>query len=241
MLYRRAAWIGLSILAMIPPVAGQEGPKRSFEVSSTQHVAFAAGGVIRLQNSHGYLAVEGWDEPEVEIIVTKSTNGFYEPGQKDRATERLSLVSVSTRPTEKDVTISTVPGRKKLLVVSWPFTKRRGVTAEYSIRVPRDSKLEVTQDNGYVWVSDVTGDIQVHSHTGDMIVMLPDPGPYAIDARTGMGTISSDFAGKGHKQLLVGTHFSYAGQTPKRRVDLRMGRGSISILNGPPSGPFWKE
>ena len=69
MLYRRAAWIGLSILAMIPPVAGQEGPKRSFEVSSTQHVAFAAGGVIRLQ-LYGYLAVEGWDEPEVEIIVT---------------------------------------------------------------------------------------------------------------------------------------------------------------------------
>ena len=50
------------------------------------------------------------------------------------------------------------------------------MTAEYSIRVPRDSKLEVTQDNGYVWVSDVTGDIQVHSHTGDMIVMLPDTG-----------------------------------------------------------------
>jgi hypothetical protein len=74
-----------------------------------------------------------------------------------------------------------------------------------------------------------------------MIVLLPDPGPYSIDARTRLGSVSSDFAGSGHKQFLVGTQFVHAGQAPAHRIFLRMGRGSITIKTGPPSGPFWKN
>ena len=98
-------------------------------------------------------------------------------------------------------------------------------------------------DKLYVWVSDVTGDIEVDSHTGDMIVTLPDPGPYSIDARTRLGSVSSDFTGRSRtlSHYLVGTHFTYASPAPSRRVHLRMGRGSITIKNGPPSGPFWKS
>jgi hypothetical protein len=90
-------------------------------------------------------------------------------------------------------------------------------------------------------VSDVTGDIEVNSHTGDMIVVVPDAVPYSIDARTRMGGVSSDFSGNGHKQFLVGTQFVHAGQAASRRIYLRMGRGSITIKNGPPSGAFWKN
>ena len=75
------------------------------------------------------------------------------------------------------------------------------MTVEYTVHVPRDSRLVVHQDNGYVWVSDVTGDIEVDSHTGDMIVMLPDPGPYSIDARTRLGSVSSDFTGQGAQAI----------------------------------------
>jgi hypothetical protein len=239
---RRMMVLSLSMLAFVLPMSGQEGPKQSFEVTSTEHAAFAAGGIIRLQNSYGYLTVEGWDEPEVEVIVTRSTDGFYPPRQKTEAIERLNRVKVSAESrSAKEVTITTDPARKKLLIVSWPFPKKRGVTAEYTVHVPRDSRLEIQHDNGYVWVSDITGDIQVHSHTGDMIVLLPDPGPYAIDAQTRVGSVSSDFTGQGHKLLPTGTRFAYAGQTPARRVNLRMGRGSITILNGAPSGPFWKN
>jgi len=116
-----------------------------------------------------------------------------------------------------------------------------GVTVEYTILVPRVSHLVIHQDHGYVWVSDVASEIEVYSHTGDMVVMLPDPGPYAIDARTRLGSVSSDLAGEGHKQFLVGTRFVRASGVPARKVYLRMGRGSITIKNGPPSGPFWRN
>jgi len=232
----------------------EKGPKQSFEVTSTERVPFLPGGTIRLDNSYGYVTVEGWDSPEVEITVTKSTDRFFEPEQKEKAERRFEQVRVVTeRRSDKEVaTSTTLPVRDSLftsilpsgrMILTWPLppNNKRGVTAEYRVRVPRDSRLVVHHDNGYVWVSDVTGDIEVRSHTGDMIVMLADPGPYSIDARTRMGGVTSDFTGKARNQFLVGTHFAYASRPGSRRIYLRMGRGSITIKKGPPSGPFWKD
>jgi hypothetical protein len=232
--------------------AQEKGPKQSFEVTKTERVNFQPGGTIQLDNSYGYLTVDGWDEPEVEITVAKSTNRFYEPERKEKVEKGFDQIRVSNeRRSDKELEISTaLPARtnfissilpSRRIVVTMPKHSHRGVTVDYTVHVPRDSRLIVHHDYGYVWVSDVTGDIDVDSHTGDMIVMLPDPGPYSIDARTRMGSVSSDFVGKGVKQFLMGTHFARAIPAPSRRVYLRMGRGSITIKNGPPSGPFWKN
>ena len=227
-------------------------PKQSFEVIRTERLTFLPGGTIQLENSYGYLTVEGWDEPEVEVTVAKSTDHFFQPDQKAEADRRFEEIHVATeRRTDKEVMISTtlpmrhnifssvLPSRR--IVVTMPVRSKRGVTVEYTVHVPRESRLIIHQDNGYVWVSDVTGDIEVHSHTGDMIVMLPDLGPYSIDARTGLGRVSSDLAGKARHPFLAGAHFAYPSPSSSRRIFLRMGRGSITIKTGPPSGPFWKN
>jgi hypothetical protein len=207
------------------------------------------GGTIRVDNSYGYLTVEGWDEPEVEVTVTKSTDRFYDPKQRDEVAPRFERIRViAERQSDKESAISTtLPARHGLpysilpsrqIVFTMPKKTALGVTLDYTLHVPRDSRLIVHHDHGYVWVSDVTGDIEVNSHTGDMVVVLPDPGPYAIDARTRLGSVSSDLAGEGHKQFLVGTQFVRACEAPSRKIYLRMGRGNITIKNGPPSGPF---
>ncbi len=227
----------------------ENGPQRSFEVTSTQRVPFLPGGTIRLDNSYGYLTVEGWDEPEVEITVTKSTDRFFEPGQKEKADKNFDRIRVSAeRHSDKELAIATtVPRRNSFLnsvlpmrhiigASPLPSHNRHGITLEYTVRVPRDSRLVVHHDNGYVWVSDVTGDIQVNSHTGDMIVMLSDAGPYSIDASAKVGSVSSDFAGKSASRFLLGTHFAYPGEGKSQRIDLRMGRGSITIKRSQPSG-----
>ena len=238
---------GLSVFATIHPLSAAEGdyekgPKQSFEVTNTERVPFAPGGTIRLNNSYGYLTVEGWDEPEAEITIIKSTDSFYQPSQQQRAEQPFERVRVITeRRSDKELAISTiVTGRHRFLPKS-----KRGVTVEYRIHVPRESHLVIHHDNGYVWVSDMTGDLDVRSRTGDMIVMLPDdPGPGSIDARTRLGSVSSDITGKSLSrisQLLVGSHYDYASQTPKRRIYLRMGRGSIEILQDPPSRSMQKR
>jgi hypothetical protein len=230
----------------------EKASKQPFEATSTERVDFLPGGAIRVDNSYGYLTVEGWDEPEVEIAVTKSTDRFYEPEQKEQAEKAFEQIRVVTeKRSDKELAISTtLPARhgfpysilpSRQIVFTMPKKTTLGVTVEYTVHVPRNSSLVVHQDHGYVWVGDVTGDIEVHSHTGDMIVMLPDPGPYAIDASTRMGSVTSDFPGYGHKRFLIATRFVHAGQASSRRVYLRMGRGSITIKSGPPSGPFWKN
>jgi hypothetical protein len=240
---------GLGLLGIVAPSlcaegAAENGPKQSFEVTNTERAPFAPGGTIRVNGSYGYLAVEGWDEPEVEITVIKSTNGFYEPSQKQQEEQRFERVRVVTeRRSEKELTISTIPPiRKSVVFFPRPLlpSPRHGLTPDYRIHVPRSSQLVVRHDHGYVWVSDITGDIEVRSHTGDMIVLLPDPGPYSIDARTRLGSVSSDFVGKGH-HYLAGTRFAYAGSAPSRRILLRMGSGSITIKSGPSSGPMRKD
>ncbi len=240
---------GMGMLGTIHPLPAAEGvyekgPKQSFEVTNTERVPFAPGGTIRLNNSYGYLTVEGWDEPEVELTVIKSTDSFYEPSQQKRAEQPFERVRVAAeRRSDKELAITTIiEGRHRFP----PLVRKRelGVTVEYSIHVPRDSRLIVHHDNGYVWVSDVTGDLEVRSHTGDMIVMLPDTGPYSIDARTRLGSVSSDFTGRSLSrisQLLVGSHYDYASQTPKRQVYLRRGRGSIEVLQDLPDRPVGKR
>jgi hypothetical protein len=229
-----------------------KGPRQSFEITTKERVDLLPGGAIRVENSYGYLTVEGWDEPEVEIVVTKSTDHFLEPEQKGQAEKAFTQIRVTARKkSDKELSISTtLPDRhgfpysilpSRQIMFTMPKKTTLGVTVDCTVHVPRDSQLVVHQDHGYVWVSDVAGDIDVASHTGDMIVLLPDPGPYSIDARTRLGSVSSDSPGSGHKQFLVGTQFVYSGQASAHRVRLRMGCGSITIKNGPASGPYWKN
>lgn len=197
---------------------------------------FAPGGTIRLNGSYGYLSVDGWDEPQIEITITTSTDRFYKPSQQEEAKRRLGLIRIVTeRPSNTELSITTIrPSRNGNWAPPLPSTTKSGVTVEYQIHVPRDSRLVIHHDTGYVWVSDVTGDIEATSHTGDMIVMLPTPGLYSIDAKSRLGSIASDFAGAGLSQFVVGTRFSRTGEGPSRRVYLRMGRGSITVKQIPP-------
>src|ERR1022692_4863359 len=139
---------GLRMLGAALPLPGaqgpeEKGPKQSFSVTTTQRVPFLPGGAIRLDNSYGYLTVEGWDEPEVEVTVTKSTDRFYEPQQKDQADQPFARVRVATeRRSDKELAITTtLPAPNRLLnlwnrlTVSRP--NRLPVTVEYKVHVPR--------------------------------------------------------------------------------------------------------
>src|ERR1039457_2238639 len=162
---------GLSVLGTIHPLPAAEGiyeigPKQSFEVTNTERVPFAPGGTIRLNNSYGYLTVEGWDEPEVEIAVIKSTDSFHEPSQQERAEQPFAQVRVVTeRRSDKELAISTIlPGRHRFLPKA-----RRGVTVEYRIHVPRVFQLFGHHRNLHACPTRFTSDLDVRSHTGDMI------------------------------------------------------------------------
>jgi hypothetical protein len=226
--------IFLTTVAIAFPVWAEGPAQQSAQTSTTQLLSFAPGGTIRWDNSYGDLYIEGWDQAQVEITVIKSTH-YYEPAGKEQATQGLDTVRVATdRKSDTELAISTTLPRRKDWAPPLRDTKRNGVTMEYRVRVPWDSRLVIDHHGGYVLVGNVTGDIDVSNRSGEIMLMLPAKGSYSIDAKSRMGHIASDFAGTAWNRYVVGQRFSGTGPSPAHRIHLRTGFGGITILAIPP-------
>jgi hypothetical protein len=210
-------FLGLGVLGMTLPLSGAE---QRVEVTKTERLSFAPGGIIRVNGSYGTLNVEGWDRSEVEIAVVKSTQKYYEPKPREKAVLLLERAKISAeRVSDTELAISTHQDRK--------------ISVDYEIRVPRDSRLEIHHGTGQLLVANVIGDIQATGHRGDILLMLPDAAAYSIDAKTKIGVVTSDFAGDLHKRrYLLGERF--ASPSEPHRLYLRMSFGGITIKSVPP-------
>jgi hypothetical protein len=235
MTHTRMVCFALSALGMTVALFGDEATKHPVEITSTERVSFATGGLIHVSDSYGVLTVEGWDRPEVEITVTKSTQSHFAPDHREQGVRILDgLRIVPERRSDTELVISTVhPPESKSLIEAVAGLRKSGVTVECQIHAPRDSRIEIHHGGGYILVSDMTGDIKATSRHGDIMLILPGPGPYSINARSKVGYVSSDFSGNSLSQYLVGQRFASANPPPSRRIYLRVGFGGITIVQAP--------
>jgi hypothetical protein len=200
----------------------QTGNNLPAPVTSTEHVNFAPGGVIRLTTSSSNLFVEAWDRPEVEITTTKSS-------QRAKCLDGVHVVTDRRSDTELAIS-TTVPSRNFFERL---FGLKCGAKVEQHVSAPRDSRLVIHHGAGYVLVSRISGEIEATSRSGDIVLMLPDPGPYSIDAKSKFGSVSSDFAGTAHREKVIGEQFATAKPPQSRRIYLRIGFGGITIKEVP--------
>jgi hypothetical protein len=210
---------GLSMLG-----AGEVTIQRPAQVSQTERVDFAAGGTIRLNDSFGDLYIEGWDQPAVEMTLIREIQDYNPP---KNVSERLDRVRFTTEhPSAGELTISTaIPSHN---FFRHPFGGKGDVDVRYELRIPRDSRLVIHHGGGNVLIDNVTGSIEATNREGDIAVMLPGPGPYSIDARSKMGTVISDFAGKAHVRYFIGEALAGANEA-SHPIHLRVGFGGITI------------
>ena len=215
--------LSLSLFAAEPV---REEPR----VTTTEHFDFAPGGTIKIERSSGCLSVEGWDQPQVEVTVIRLMSGFYTGKAQEQVLDKLRAVTVkSDRRSNTELNITTEMTRQhRWLRVPLSSESLAGVDLEYEIRVPRDSHLVIHHGSGSVIITGVSGGIEASAVSGDVIAMLPDPGPYVIDAKTRLGTIYSDFGNPGHLDF-IGERFASAANASAKRVVLRNGIGGISI------------
>jgi hypothetical protein len=217
----------LSLAALVPPLHAQEGPQRRIEPPHTERMTFAAGGTVRVSESHGYVYVEGWDQPEVEVTVVKSMPYEYERKHPEEASAGLDSVHVAVeRKSATELTISTThPGRRNT----------DAVIIEYEIHVPRDSKLIMQHAKGSVFAIGMTSDINVECSRGDIQLMLRDSSLYSIDAVTKLGSVVSDFEGVTKlRRYRLGEHYTTPSTPSSPQIVLRMGFGGITIKAMPP-------
>jgi hypothetical protein len=217
-----------SVIALAACLSLNAAPKQSVSVLTTQHVNFAPGGVIRINGSLGELNIEGWDRPEVQIQVTRTLYREDTPAIRERVKQELAATRVTADPSANgQLVISTVYPKHRFPA---SLFARFEVNLDYRIMVPRNSKLEIHHDLGDVTIYDVSGDIQAHIRSGDIVAQLPQPGVYNIDARSGVGTVYTDFGGAWRAPFLVGQRFAGTTTGAAHQITLRSGVGGISIL-----------
>jgi hypothetical protein len=218
-------------LFMTQGAFGEEPPRKRVQAESTSLTQFGPNGTIRFTNSSGYLIVEGWDRQDVEVTVLKWIDHEFLAEQVAAATKRLQDISVSVEhPSAQELKISTAREKGKL-------RKGKGrVELKYHIYAPRDSRIAVDHHGGFILLSGLTGDIDVANRRGDIVLMLPAPASYAIDARNTFGIVTPDFTGTTKHKYVIGEQFARNGQAAAHRMRLRMGFGGITIKEVPPEG-----
>jgi hypothetical protein len=205
-------------------LASAKAPEHAAQVVTTDQADFT-GGLVRVNNAYGEMNVEAWDEPRVQVTVTRSSFTH------DKA--YLDQIKVSVKKGaigELEITTQ-FPGRNRFLRLIHGLGD---FTLDYRIKVPRTANLAIRHEVGDVIIDGVAGDIDAYVASGDIVAMLPEPGKYAIDAECHMGTIYTDYEGTHRSPWLVGQKFTSG---TGHKLKLRANVGGISILKIPALQP----
>jgi hypothetical protein len=223
----------MTTMAALPLLAADRF-KETVDATHTDRFNVSAAGTIRLENSFGEVDIDGWERPEVEVEVFRSTEKFYDSKGKADAQRRLESIQVTAKQNGNDVVISTA--YPPLGAFRRPLSRRSDVEIRYRIHAPRASKLIVNDNRGGVNVYDIAGDIHASVINGQITLTLAAAGQYAIDAQTKLGAVDSDFQGHDRHHLL-GEDFSLEAKPPAANLYLRVRVGDIVILklNGSPA------
>jgi len=220
--------LSLAAIAVLCIALPAFAAKQRIELVTTDHADFAPGGLIHVEGSTGELNIAGWDQPSVEVITTRYT--FREDRDKEKANERLKRVEV----------LKMTPGNGEL-TISATHKHEAWVHVDYQIMVPRNSRLAIHHRIGDVVVTNVAGDIDATERFGDIVVQLPEPEHYAIDAKSRFGTVYSDFNNPARhfigERLVQDSAAPADAKGPSRKVTLRVGTGGITVQKMDPIVP----
>jgi len=140
----RVPWLGLILalgLAALP--AGATGIE-----TWTATYPLEAGGVVSVSNVQGSIAIEAWDRAEVELTVSKTTEG-----------ERGALAEV-------EIDVRSGPDWFRVRTV-YPGEMDEPVAVDYRLRVPRQVRLEELRTvNGNIAVRNVEGTVEARTLNG---------------------------------------------------------------------------
>jgi hypothetical protein len=223
---QRLALIGFGACCLL---LAEDEPRQKVRVTHTEHMDFPSGGLLRLKNSIGDLIVEGWDRPDVEITTIKTTKAEYDSSKRDKGAEELDQVRLAVERHGDELVVTTVFPRHSAF--SPPLRGSTSFELEYHVNVPQSARLVADHDVGEVLVDNLTGDVHVTVLQGAIALRLPEEGQYDIDARSKLGSVTSDFPGHERMKLwLLGHQFIQHASTPAHKLYLRVGYGDIAIL-----------
>jgi len=145
----------------------------------THTYPLAPGGEIEIGNTNGRIEVEGVDGSTVEVHAERIARAATDAGAK----ELLPRISIREEATPDHVTIETQ--RISGFMIGASFEVR------YHVRAPKSAFVHVTNTNGVVAVSGLSGKLYAHTTNGGVTATAVSG---AVDAQSTNGSVSVTLA-----------------------------------------------
>jgi hypothetical protein len=193
------------------------------------------GGSVTVKGDEGFISVESWDKPEVQITWTKSVWGK----NKKQAEQILEAVEVRITHTGNRLHVKVVEPKHSRNISFWdlfdPDTwggrNFRSPVVDFELIVPREINLNFTNDEGDVTINSIEGDVDIDVDEGDIElrdIKFDDMNLYAdegnitganLTSETGTITIEIDEGETSLKNVTI------------RRLRLNCDEGNSSFVN----------
>jgi hypothetical protein len=180
----------------------------------TRSYPLKAGGEVRIVNTNGKIDVEGIDGSTVEVRAERIARGATDSA----ARELLPRIVIKEDATPERVSIET--GRLSGIMIGAAFEVR------YHVRAPKNAAINVTNTNGQVVLTGLSGKVIAHTTNGGV---KGDGLTGGIDARSTNGVVAIDLASVGRDPVRLQTTNGAATLTlpESAKADL-----SASVTNG---------
>lgn len=170
----------LTLLLATPAVAVElnETIDRTFDVR--------AGATVMLSNVNGSITIGAWDQPRVRVIAYKEVEG-------DRRDAEEAMRELKVEFQQRDGGLNVVTHYPKDRsgggIFDWILGDHVDAEVKYELTVPRTMNLDVSNTNGGIRLSDVTGRHELETTNGKIRV---ERCAGAIDASTTNGSIEAE-------------------------------------------------
>lgn len=145
------------------------------------------GAAFRLSNVNGAVTITAWDQPRIRVVAIKKVEG-----DRDEAQRFMKEMKVEMQPRDGGLSVATVDPRHDKGVsgiLDWIFGDHVSGQVKYDVTVPRSMNVEVSNTNGAIHLSDVTGKHELETTNGRIEVDRCSGG---LDATTTNGSIEAE-------------------------------------------------
>jgi Toastrack DUF4097 len=209
---RTTSVITITLIASLAAWASISQRQRA-EIVDNEQMLFSPGGTIEIYDSSGNVTVDGWDRPEVDLVITKASSRTYSQEELPAALDKLEHIVIKTRRVANNRLVITT----SMSAVS--RCTRAGTELTYHIHAPRETRLVIKHNVGDINVHNIAAGMDITARIGDIALRLPEKENFLVDAKARVGSVCSEWPGA----LL-----SKPAPTPVQ-LRLRVGIGEITV------------
>jgi hypothetical protein len=156
----------------------------------THTYPLAAGGEVRIVNTNGKIEVEGIEGTTLEVRAERIARSATE----NAAREMLPRIKITEDVKPDRVSIETE--RMGGIMIGAGFEVR------YHVRAPKDAVVNVTDTNGVITLTGLSGNVAAHTTNGMVSGKALTGG---VDARTTNGGVNIELASLGKERIVLHT------------------------------------